>query len=180
MDSSHDAQVPSELTWLQSNTNLEQLTKWKTCIGCAAQNFQISFQISENMYKSISETVSRGLQWLDVRTHFLCAIRFAICLCTSGGAVPKCFVCSVGWYWRKELRIEVLHSSPFVYTYYLLSLGWLICICSLAIMQATPEYWTVVAELFSMNYWSDKCVRFLVHFSLCGFGKGSQGQAFEG
>jgi len=46
-------------------------------------------------------------------------------------------------------------------------------------MQATPEYWTVVVELFSMNYRSDKCVRFLVHFSLCGFGKGSQGQAFE-
>ena len=126
--------------------------------------------------QSFSETVNRGLQYLGVGTHF----RFAICLCTRGGAMTKCFVCSVGWYWKKELRIEDLHSSPFVYTYYLLSLVWLICICSLAMMQATPKYWTVVVELFSMNYWSDKLVRFLVHFRLCEFGKGSQGQSFEG
>jgi hypothetical protein len=54
------------------------------------------------------------------------------------------------------------------------------CIMMFAAEINTIWNWTVVAKLFSMNYSSDKFVRFLVHFRLCGFRKGRQGQTFAG
>lgn len=71
----------------------------------------------------------------------------------------------------------------FVYTSLLSCIIRLIKLYSVTCYDAsyTTQYWTVVAELLSILeltiVWD---FSFLVHFSLCGFGEGSQGQATEG
>ena len=143
----------------------------------------------ENMYKSISKTVSRWLQLLGMWTHFLSYwlseqnsyARFDL-LFAYAQAVQRLSALIVllngmeGRIWQLKFALV-----SFVCTFLLSCIIRLIKLYLVTCYDAsyTTEYWTVVAELLSIIeltiVWG-----FLVHFSLCRFGEGSQGQATEG
>ena len=150
----------------------------------------VAFRASlENMYKSIYETFSRWLQLLGVGTVVLYWLseqnyyaRFDL-LFVYAQAVQRLSALIVllngmeGRIWQLKFALV-----SFVYTFLLSCIVRLIKLYLVTCYDASStEYWTVVAELLSIiELTSDNCVGILLHFSLCGFGEGSQGQATEG